>query len=303
MDLVDEIRTACAGVAQRARSVAIDEGRLAAYALTLEAAPVANDHDLVAGDSPEQRAAFVFALDGVNFGSGWFPTLRKRPGRSGYSTVALGMRDRFTGAGPWSADELAQMEAAHVASWLGQDPSHELMGLFAISLRELGRRVADEHAGCFLALARSQATAVGLVERMAAWPTWADASLHDGEPVPFFKRAQILASDLARVGIADFPDLDRLTLFADNLVPHVLRLDGVLRFDPILVERIEREELLEHGSPEEVEIRACAVHAVELLAAERDDLSPQQLDTLLWNRGQQARYKATPRHRARCTAY
>ncbi len=52
-------------------------------------------------------------------------------------------------------------------------------------------------------------------------------------------------------------------MFADNLVPHVLRLDGVLWFDPELVARIEHEELIEHGSPEEVEIRACAVHAVE----------------------------------------
>ena len=31
----------------------------------------------------------------------------------------------------------------------------------------------------------------------------------------------------------------RLTLFADNLVPHVLRIDGVLVFDPDLVQRID----------------------------------------------------------------
>jgi len=41
----------------------------------------------------------------------------------------------------------------------------------------------------------------------------------------------------------------------------------VLEFEPELVARIDREELLEHDSPEEVEIRACAVHAVELLVA------------------------------------
>ena len=31
-------------------------------------------------------------------------------------------------------------------------------------------------------------------------------------------------------------------MFADNLVPHVLRVDGVLVFDPELVARIERVE-------------------------------------------------------------
>jgi hypothetical protein len=94
-------------------------------------------------------------------------------------------------------------------------------------------------------------------------------------------------------------------MFADNLVPHVLRLDGVLRFDPELVARIDREELIAHDSPEEIEIRACAVHAVELLVAARGDpaLTAAQADQLLWQRGGQPRYKASPRHRSRCTAY
>ena len=92
-------------------------------------------------------------------------------------------------------------------------------------------------------------------------------------------------------------------MFADNLVPHVLRLDGVLRFDAGLTARIEREELIEHGSPEEVEIRACAVHAVELLVAARPGRCAAEIDQALWLRGQGARYKAAPRHRSRTTAY
>ena len=81
-------------------------------------------------------------------------------------------------------------------------------------------------------------------------------------------------------------------MFADNLVPHVLRLDGLLTYDPGLLERIERGELLEHGSPEEVEIRACALHAVELIAAERRGAIEADIDYLLWHRGQEPRYKA-----------
>jgi hypothetical protein len=93
-------------------------------------------------------------------------------------------------------------------------------------------------------------------------------------------------------------------MFADNLVPHVLRLDGVLEFDPELVARIERQELIEPGSPEEVEIRACAVHAVELLvAASPGPCTAAEVDQGLWERGGQPRYKARPRHRCRTTAY
>jgi hypothetical protein len=61
----------------------------------------------------------------------------------------------------------------------------------------------------------------------------------------------------------------------------VLRLDGILRFDPTLVARIDAGELIGHGSPEEVEIRACALHAVELLVSARGDTSAADVDLLL----------------------
>jgi hypothetical protein len=117
----------------------------------------------------------------------------------------------------------------------------------------------------------------------------------------FWKRAQITANDLQLAGIADFPDIDRLTIFADNLVPHVLRVDGVLRYDEGLATRIDSGELLEPGD-EEREIRACAVHACELIAAELH-VPPRTLDVWLWNRGQGERYKRVPRHRTRTVYY
>jgi hypothetical protein len=121
--------------------------------------------------------------------------------------------------------------------------------------------------------------------------------------VPFFKRAQIAAADLALAGIAPARDLGALTLFADNLVPHVLRLDGVLEVDPALTARIDAGELLEHGSPEEVELRACALDAVERLVATHGSTTAAAVDNTLWHRGGGPRYKAVPRHRARTTAY
>jgi hypothetical protein len=53
---------------------------------------------------------------------------------------------------------------------------------------------------------------------------------------------------------------------------------------------------------EESEIRACAVHACELIA-ERLGVPPRVLDTWLWDRGQEPRYKAVPRHRTRTVFY
>jgi hypothetical protein len=307
IDLVDEIRTACAWVASRATHVVVDEAAIPAYAAALPPASAAPGLDPEAHwlDGPgEARAAFCLTLDAINFGSGWFPTLRKRGGRSGYHTIALGLRDRFAAHGPWSAAQLRALGPAEIAATLRQDPEHELMALFAASLNDVGAHIAAEHDGRFVGPARRAGdSAVALAQRLASWESFGDVSTYAGRRVPFLKRAQLAAADLHHAGVAWFADLGRLTLFADNLVPHVLRLDGVLRFEPGLVARIEAGEPIEHESPEEVEMRAGAVHAAELICAARPDLRPHQIDHILWTRGGGARYKAVPRPRARCTAY
>jgi Potential Queuosine, Q, salvage protein family len=303
--VVSEIRRTCATITERARRVAIEHGVIRAYAAGLRldgSVPGPQDHLDTA--TREERAAFWMTLAAVNFGSGWFPTLRKRPGQSGYSTIASGLRERFSRDGPWSPADLVGIEASEVSDTLGQDPGHELMALFARSLNDLGTHVAEEHGGSFAALVdRAGDSAVALAELLAGWDCFADTSSYEGLAVPFLKRAQLAVADLNRARVASFRDLGRLTMFADNLVPHVLRLDGVLTFAPELVSRIEREDLIEHGSPEEVEIRACALHAVELIVGARPGSCAVEVDQLLWLRGGEPRYKASPRHRSRCTAY
>src|SRR5215218_9901422 len=149
MALPDEIRAACARVAGAARHVRIVEAAIAGYARTLpDESPLAPD--LAPRASDEQRAAFGLQLNAVNFGSGWFPTLRKPAGVSGFRTVEAGLRAR----GPWTAEELTRVGAAEAAATFGQDPGHPLMALFAPALRELGVHVLAAHGGSFLGLAR-----------------------------------------------------------------------------------------------------------------------------------------------------
>ena len=306
-DVLTELRAACAAVAESARYVRVDPEQTSAYIGTLpvDLEPIAPDPEThLTEGTREDLAAFWLTLDSINFGSGWFPTLQKRDGRSGYFTIAAGIRDRFENDGPWTANELAEIDATTVAAVLGQDPRHDLMVLFARSLNDLGEHVATDHEGRFASVVDAAGSSVvALVERLQHWDSFADSSHYDGYAVPFLKRAQIAAADLARAGVAAFRDLDRLTMFADNLVPHVLRMDGLLIYDPALLERIDHGELIEHGSPEEVEIRACALHAVRLLASHRVGAREADIDSVLWHRGQEERYKAQPRHRSRSTAY
>ncbi len=310
MVVTDSLREACAWVCARSTSVRVVEDRIQSYALQFaefeERTGLARARSSIAPTQRENDAAFWLTLDAINFGSGWFPSLRKRERATGYRTIAAGVKRRFETEGRWTAAQLTGLTREELAGWLEQDSEHELVGLMTQSLRDLGANVRRRYGGAFAALVDSaHGSAIELVETLASWRSFSDRSYYDGRSLPFLKRAQIAAADLQRAGVAEFADLDRLTMFADNLVPHVLRLDGVLWFDPELVGRIERGELIEHGSPEEVEIRACAVHAVELLtaAAPSSATSAAQIDEILWNRGQAPEYKAVPRHRSRSTAY
>jgi hypothetical protein len=310
MSLLDEVRTSCAQVAAHARSVRVDMDALAGDELLAKLAAPAPQESPAELDpachylegEPADVADYLLALDAINFGSGWFPTLRKRLDGglpvSGYFTVAWGLTDhvraQHAAGGGWALDGawLRAVDTCAIAAILGQRPDHELMSLYAQALRELGRFLGERRALDFVA------ECGGLAERLAQALAHGMAMFDDRG---FYKRAQIVAADLALAGVASFADIDRLTIFADNLVPHVLRCEGILVYDESLAARIDAGELLPAGGPER-EIRACAVHACELISA-RTGIPPRVLDHRLWNRGQDPEYKARPRHRCRCVYY
>jgi len=316
--LFDRVRSACAEVARRAGAIRIDDDGLeslaARFARERPSAPGIDPAHHHLGE-PAATLAFVITLNAINFGSGYFPRLRKRPGLSGYLTLSTSLRERFASRGSWSAEALLRLTAADCARVFGQVPEpavDELMGLFAQALRDLGCFLLEHHGGRFEGPVEAAAgSAERLVGQLAEMAFYRDVARHRDLEVPFYKRAQITCLDLATAlggkGLGHFGDLGKLTLFADNLVPHVLRMLGVLVYDPGLVARIDAGELIESESVEEVEIRAVALHAVERLSescARRGfEVHPHQLDGVLWTLGQRPEIKARPRHRTRCTFY
>lgn len=319
MDPLDEVRVTCARVAKRASHVRVNLEGIASYgthlsqSLTDEPALDPTCHYLNHG---EDTASFFITLDAINFGSGYFPHLQKRAGMSGYFTIASYLNDHFASRGPLSAHALKEIVPADCAKIFHQDmrlpETAELMYLFAKALNDLGNYLLDRFRGRFvdMILAAEQSSS-RLVEILREMPLFDDTAVYDGATVSFYKRAQLTAADLTLAfggtSLGKFEDIDRLTIFADNLVPHVLRIDGILAYDSALVTRIERGELIVSGSPEEIEIRACAVHAVGLIVEELThsgcETSAHQLDYILWNRGQGRHYKDRPRHRTRCAFY
>ncbi len=303
---------------KHAKAIRIDDAALSVLAEKLETGPSQPQLDPAHEFSgkPSDTVAFILALDAINFGSGYFPFLAKRPGMSGYRTVAASFKEGWEADGDWDARRLAAMSPAECARLTGQELGapeiDELMSLYARALTDLGEFLLKRFDGDPTGpVAAADHSAVRLAEILTEMPFYRDVSRYDGFDAPFYKRAQLTPADLAASfdgeGYGAFSDLDRLTIFADNLVPHVLRREGVLVYGVALAARIDAGELIEAGSPEEVEIRAGAVHAVERCVAQLREAgvrtSARELDTLLWTRGQLPEFKAHPRNRTRTTFY
>ncbi|GJM37364.1 MAG: hypothetical protein DHS20C19_07310 [Acidimicrobiales bacterium] len=317
MTIFDDIRASCAAVAEHAHFVTMDRGRVAEFAAEIDLDTPQNDPGQRRIGSEESATAFVLALDAINFGSGYFPHLHKRPGMSGYHTIATSLRDLVADTGALTADRLAAWTVDDAAATFQQTldggPAHELMQLFTTAWHDLAAWVVRHGDGSFAAaVAKADGSAAMLVAMLDEMPFFHDVHTHPvAGDVLLYKRAQITVQDLAVAfdgdGPGQFNDRAELTMFPDNLVPHVLRVEGVLHFDDALLARIEAVEDIPVGSPEEVEIRACGLHAVELLrdelAATGTRITSGDLDNVLWNLGADARYKAIPRHRSRCVFY
>lgn len=312
----DDIRTGFAFVAERAHHVKIREDKLAAYAQSLPlrhpATVFDTEHHFIG--TPEGTAAYVLALDAVNFGSGYEPHLIGEGwtlvDQGIYFTLATRLKKRFENGG-MSADYLSGIRQDEIAQLFELPPgpaSQELAGLFAQGLRDMGRLIASDYNGSFLSFVKAaQGKAENIVRQMITLPQFQDVHMYAGRAVGFYKRAQITAADLhlafGKLGTTLFDDMHSLTMFPDNGVPQVLYMDGILEYTPALAEKVAQGEELPCGSAEEVELRACAGHVVERLAALMGKRAVD-VDHILWHRhAEEPVYLSKPSHRTRSTFY
>lgn len=184
-------------------------------------------------------------------------------------------------------------------------------------LNEIGATLVDRFEGRFHVWAARCEPVVygdgdGMLERLLAdFPRFADASTYDGRRVEFLKLAQLglwmLHAVRVRLGRPGLRDLERLTAFADYIVPVALRLLRIVEYAPDLEHRINAGVPIERDSRDEVEIRAHTVYATARLTSEINALRPTdrrlvipQVDFRLWKA-----YHATfwPHHLTRTTMY
>ncbi len=265
----------------------------------------------------EQAATYVLVLDALNFSFWGEPRWRVEYGGrllDGYWALAASLRRAIERGVPiLDAGFLASIDERTVRDLFSGEGEIPLLEARLANLREVGRGL-HEVGGSF---AEIVAAAGGSGERLVAevvrrFPSFDDVAAYDGQEVRFYKRAQILVSDLFGIydgrGLGAFSDLDRLTAFADYKIPQVLREADVLVYEADLAAVVDARQELPPGDPREVEIRAGTVWGCELLrqtlAARRPDSSPRafEVDWLLWSDAQ-GREIARPYHRTRTVFY
>jgi len=268
----------------------------------------------------EDTIAYFLVLDALNF-CFWPPPGKPRweieyESRrfSGYYALSVSIK-RAIGSGIpiTKTDFLANITLEDLKRVLRGQGELQLLKERVDILRELGRTLLDEYHGeasKFLEAAENSAMAlVSLASEKL--PSFRDVAMYGHDEVFFYKRAQILASDLyGAFNGADwghFTDVDKLTAFADYKLPQVLRHLGVLCYGPDLTQKVDHGILLEGGSIEEVEIRANTIWAVDLIRQKLESMGRTfrafEIDGILWNMGQYEAFKAKPYHRTMSIFY
>jgi Potential Queuosine, Q, salvage protein family len=171
----------------------------------------------------------------------------------------------------------------------------EKMGLF----HEVGAVLASKYGGRYYNFIQSCSPRLydngkGLVERLAAeFSRYNDVSQYDGHEVKFYKLTQLgfwqIYSGLGPKGGFELEDPQKMTAFADYIVPVALRLMGMTSYSPELERSINAYQMIPRDSHQEIEIRAHCLYATALLADEINKLRPPerqviipQIDARLW---------------------
>jgi len=261
----------------------------------------------------EKTLFYLFVLDTINF-CFWPPPGHERwtityHGKelSGYYGLAAALKRAFEKGHPLhEVERLASMKMQELQEILSGNGQLQLMEKRLEAIRELGNYLLAKWQGSpALLVDACKGSAVQLALTLGRDLTsFADFSTYKGRKVYFYKRAQILAADIhasfAGKKWGEFHDIEQLTAFADYKLPQVLRHVGVLQYDSELTRKVDGKELIPHGSPEEVEIRAHTIWAVELLRDELrrmgNDIPAFEIDCILWHMGQKDTYRKKPYH-------
>ena len=117
-----------------------------------------------------------------------------------------------------------------------------------------------------------------------------DTASYNGQEVLFYKRAQLLTSDILHIrSKKEQRDVDYSHLIgcADYKIPQVMRCYGMIELSDSLANRVDNKIELEEGSLEEIEIRANTLKVIEYIYNKLDRKYPRMdINDFIWLLGQ-----------------
>jgi hypothetical protein len=166
-------------------------------------------------------------------------------------------------------------------------------------LRAAGQVLADKYDGHFHKFIHSCSPKLydrgnGLIDRLVTeFPRFNDVSMLDGHEIKIYKLPQLgiwmLYANMHKAGKFRLDDPEKMTAFADYIVPVGLRLMGITSYSPELENAINSYQLIPRDSRWEVEIRAHCLYATALLTEEINRIRPAdkqviipQIDARFW---------------------
>ena len=193
-------------------------------------------------------------------------------------------------------------------------------------LHENGRVLLEKFKGRFSNVVKeANGSAQRLLQLILShFPSFRDECQYKGRQVSFYKRAQILVSDVWSCfegsGLGNFSDIDSLSMFADYRVPQILNFFGVIKYSEDFLTQLKSKKMFNFGDEEEVEIRGVSIQAVDLIKKEVEqqlkdknsgdattDVNSILIDYYLWDmrreRCQEINDAGIPFHRTRSIYY
>ena len=306
-------------VIERSRYVHVDEAAIASIAPGL-----AKRITVPAWDPPhhtieanDQGINWLLVLDALNFsfwGDQRWTVDYKGEKANGFRALSAALsRAMDEGMPITNPDYLASITRNDVAHILRGEHTIPMLDRRVENLHEVGEGLRDHFDGSFARAVEScGGSAVRLVRLLAEiFPSFNDIADYQGSDVRFYKRAQLLVTDLYGAykgeGWGKFHDLGELTVFADYKLPQILRHMGMIVYIDSMAEKVDNRYVLVPGSRDEIEIRAGTIWAADVLqralASHGANVRAFELDWWLWNESQNDGNTMKPYHLARTIYY
>jgi hypothetical protein len=279
-------------ISKKSKHVTIDFNKLKEFSKQLKSKDL--KHWLV--DAPfniynlnkYQRLHFLLVLNSISF---CYWTIEKDKWMVDYNGKQYGgAKGMITSIGRAIEEGIPILNAYYLKDLKKEDLEYILRGNIEIPLfnerlnilKKLGSVLVDKYNGNFENFLEKKELDVNYLLEMLVidFDFFNDAILYMNKNIKFYKRAQLLLSDIHEY-ITPLKDPKNILACADYKLPQVFRNEGIFKYSSFLENKINAKEVIIKNSVEEIELRVNTIIAVyELYLI--TEIDQRKINDYLW---------------------